>query len=33
MCKEHKLEQNGRFKGKPEDSDNQLRLDKIGMYS
>ena len=30
--KEHKLEQNGKFKGKPEEKDNQLRLDKIDVY-
>merc|ERR1712137_571368 len=29
---EHKLEANGKFKGKPEAKDNQLRLDKIDVY-
>ena len=32
MGKEHKLEANGRFKGKAEEGDNQLRLDKIDVY-
>ena len=32
MCKEHKLEVDGKFKGKPEEKDNQLRLDKIDVY-
>eukprot|EP01083_Nonionella_stella_P179724 638961_1 len=32
MGKEHKLEKNGKFKGKPEEKDNQLRLDKIDVY-
>merc|ERR1712172_236667 len=29
---EHKLEANGKFKGKPEEGDNQARLDKIDVY-
>ena len=32
MAKEHKLESNGLFKGKPEEDDNQMRLDKIDVY-
>eukprot|EP01084_Bolivina_argentea_P056744 103804_1 len=28
----HKLEKNGKFKGKPEEKDNQLRLYKIDVY-
>jgi len=32
MGAEHKLEANGKFKGKPEEDDNQLRLDKIDVY-
>jgi len=32
MGAEHKLEANGKFKGKPEEGDNQLRLDKIDVY-
>ena len=32
MGKEHKLEANGKFKGKPEEGDNQARLDKIDVY-
>eukprot|EP01083_Nonionella_stella_P273997 929801_1 len=32
MVKEHKLEKNGQFKGKRENPDNQLRLDKIDVY-
>jgi len=32
MGKEHKLEPNGKFKGKPEEGDNRLRLDKIDVY-
>ena len=32
MGKEHKLEVNGKFKGKPEEGDNQARLDKIDVY-
>jgi tubulin beta len=32
MGKEHKLEDNGKFKGKPENKDNQKRLDKIDVY-
>jgi len=32
MGAEHKLEPNGKFKGKPEEGDNQLRLDKIDVY-
>jgi len=32
MGKEHKLEANGKFKGKPEEDDNQKRLDKIDVY-
>jgi len=32
MGKEHKLEPNGKFKGKKEDGDNQARLDKIDVY-
>jgi len=32
MGAEHKLEANGKFKGKPEEEDNQLRLDKIDVY-
>jgi len=32
MGKEHKLEENGKFKGKPENKDNQKRLDKIDVY-
>ena len=32
MGSEHKLEANGKFKGKLEDGDNQARLDKIDVY-
>jgi tubulin beta len=32
MGAEHKLEANGKFKGKAEDGDNQMRLDKIDVY-
>jgi len=32
MGDEHKLESNGKFKGKPEEGDNQMRLDKIDVY-
>ena len=32
MGSEHKLEPNGKFKGKPEEGDNQARLDKIDVY-
>ncbi len=32
MGKEHTLEPNGKFKGKPEEKDNQLRLDTIDVY-
>jgi len=32
MGKEHKLDPSGKFKGKPEEADNQLRLDKIDVY-
>jgi len=32
MGAEHKLEPNGKFKGKPEEDDNQMRLDKIDVY-
>eukprot|EP01083_Nonionella_stella_P101062 286012_1 len=32
MGKEHKLEENCKFKGKTEEKDNQLRLDKIDVY-
>ena len=32
MGKEHKLEANGKFKGKPEEKGNQERLDKIDVY-
>jgi len=32
MGKEHKLEPNGKFKGKAEEGDNQQRLDKIDVY-
>jgi len=32
MGSEHKLEANGKFKGKPEEGDNQQRLDKIDVY-
>ena len=32
MGKEHKLQQDGKFKGKPEEKDNKLRLDKIDVY-
>lgn len=32
MGSEHKLEANGKFKGKPEEGDNQKRLDKIDVY-
>eukprot|EP01083_Nonionella_stella_P190243 704629_1 len=32
MVQEHKLEENGKFKGKPEENDNQLRLDNIDVY-
>ena len=32
MGTEHKLESNGKFKGKPEEGDNPKRLDKIDVY-
>ena len=32
MGSEHKLEANGKFKGKAEEGDNQARLDKIDVY-
>jgi len=32
MGAEHKLEANGKFKGKAEEGDNQMRLDKIDVY-
>jgi len=32
MGKEHRLEENGKFAGKPEEADNQSRLDKIDVY-
>jgi len=32
MGKEHKLEANGKFNGKPDKDDNQMRLDKIDVY-
>eukprot|EP00484_Ammonia_sp_Unknown_P000976 CAMPEP_0197020316 /NCGR_PEP_ID=MMETSP1384-20130603/1088_1 /TAXON_ID=29189 /ORGANISM="Ammonia sp." /LENGTH=463 /DNA_ID=CAMNT_0042447921 /DNA_START=109 /DNA_END=1500 /DNA_ORIENTATION=+ len=32
MAAEHKLEANGKFKGKADDADNQCRLDKINVY-
>jgi tubulin beta len=32
MGAEHKLEANGKFQGKPEEGDNQMRLDKIDVY-
>ena len=32
MAKEHNLAENGRFKGKPDEKDNQQKLDKIDVY-
>ena len=32
MGAEHRLEANGKFKGKPDEGDNQKRLDKMDVY-